>query len=307
MWCPVETPPGFLDASFGAKAILGFGAKKEATRVNEVSAHFEIPGYVFDHSIDEDVPEVGPNVKFVPEGIAAENRGPLFTLAQHVERLGLVDQEIILKLNVAGAEWDVLKTCSLEHVTQLIVELHDMHMAVPETLKRIAHEFHLVHIKAKGSDVFWINRSKKMPRHLECTWVRKDLLKDVDVTPTTTPCETLDFWLPAKHTVSFVTENALHHDALRRIMNDQDEICDAVDKATKDYIMVFESGDLIPADILMGLDNVFENSADIDKIVVPVVYNGLVSQEARIYKRVTETDTAVIIDRSIFNFMPRPE
>jgi hypothetical protein len=312
MWCPVDTEVSktlvggltVLDNAFGAKAILGFGAKRGgAACVNELAARFEIPGYVFDHSLDEDVPEVGPNVEFVPEGITDKTRGPLFTLAQHVATRGLAGQQIILKLNAAGAEWDVLKTCSLENVTQLIVELHDMHMAVPETLKRIADEFHLVHIKAKGPDTFWLTRSKRMPRHLECTWVRRDLIKEA--TPTTVPCEDLRFWLPAEHTVSFVTENPVHHDALRRIMNEEDEICADATKATKDYIMVFEPDDLIPGDIIVELDKLFKNEAKIDKIVVPVVYNGLVSQQARIYKRETTTDVTVLIDRSMFNFAAR--
>jgi hypothetical protein len=110
MWRPYDTEVGkarygktgdggyvILNSALGAKAIFGYGVDRDVSFENQLSSGWNIPAFVFDHTIT-DVPEIGPGVKFIPEGIAPVNQAPCFTLEKHLRQFGFENSEIILKI-----------------------------------------------------------------------------------------------------------------------------------------------------------------------------------------------------------------
>lgn len=305
-----------LDSPLGAKAIFGYGVDKDVSFENQLSEKWGIPAFVFDHTIDEVIPPLGPNVKFIPEGVGPEDVGPCFTVAKHVNQFGFEGQDIILKMDVENCEWDVLRGADLSHVAQLIIELHEMQDAPGDVLKKLFDTFHMVHIHANNchnQPTCWIDRARRMPRYIECTFVRKDLIKEpvpsnIDYpTPLDhknredAPDVKMDFWKPIKTPFSFVAPSDEQREVLSRMACPEDEITDDFTKAKNDWVCVFRPGDIIPVDIITALAEIIDGPTPIDRIVTPVWYNGLVNHEARIYNVKSNGENSVLAQRPIYN------
>jgi hypothetical protein len=301
-------PYVLLDSPLNVKAIFGYGVDRGVAFENELAAKWGVPAFVFDHTIESaEVPELGPNVTYTPEGIGAIDKGPTFTLDKHVRQFGHDGQDIILKLDIHGYEWDVLRECNLANVAQLVVTMHDMNAAPAEVIARLGTLFHLVHIHGDDRVTppnFQLDRAKTMPRVLEATWARKDLVAS-SATPRAEPVGEMSWWLPTEHPVSFVTTDPEHIPLLRRMVAQGDEVVGTIEEATKEYVLVLEKGDVVPVDIIMGLTGLIEANPDAEMIASPVVYNGLVSVQARFYKRGTaesSNDKTRVTERMIYNF-----
>ena len=281
---------------FGAKAILGYGVDKDVTFENQLSSTFDVPAWVFDHTIDE-IPPLGKNVTYVKEGITGiEEKDSLFNLKTHVDRYLGPEDNFVLKMDVEGAEWDVLRTSDLSRVTLLIMELHELESAPLELIEKLHETFYLVHIHSNNchnQPVYWLDRVRRMPRYIECTWVRKDLVTclgpSTDVYPTPldvvnrgdAPDIKMNFWDPIQRPFTFVAPD----DEQRRIMSKlacpEDEILyDLKTTPTHPNVMVFRSGDIVPIELIISL-NTLED--DTKNVFVPVIYNGLMGMEPRIF------------------------
>jgi hypothetical protein len=269
-----------LDAPLGSKHLIGYGVDKDVSFENQLTSSWGIKAHVFDHTIDQ-TPEVGPNVTYVKEGLGTRDAGELRSLATHVKAYVPKGADYILKIDIEGAEWNVLATADLSRVTQLIVELHDLHEDYSKILKRINKNFYLVH--AHGNNCHkqpWVitDRVSKIPRYLECTWVRKNLVRgavlsddalpgplDIPNDPNT-PDMALDFWKRQAAPVSFV---APHHEKyLRTLMIPGDEVVATEAEARNKFIFILKEFDVFPIQIIMSL-HMYDFSLEF-----PVAING---------------------------------
>lgn len=281
-----------LDDVLGAKHLLGYGVDKDVSFENELTAAWGIEAHIFDHTITE-TPETGPAVTYVKEGIGAIDEAPLFTLATHVERYVPPGSDFILKMDVEGAEWDVLATADLTRVCQLIIEFHDLQDDHSEIIRKINDQFYLVHVHGNNchnQPIVFIDRVHKMPRYLECTYIRKDL---IDVTPTTqkfpSPLDfkcrmdasdvAHDWWEPCTKPISFVVENDVDIKLLKKLLTREDEIVYKIEDSKWPRKFILNNRDVFPYEIIMRLSE-FPDA----NIVFPIVQNfGLVGRAQRFY------------------------
>jgi len=220
-----------LDAPLGATHILGYGVDKDVSFENQLTEAWGIKAHVFDHTIDE-IPPTGEAVTYIKEGIGAKDEDPLYTLETHVSRYVPEGSNFVLKMDVEGAEWDVLRSADLSRVSQLIVEFHELQEDHSDVIQKINEMFYLVHIHGNNchnQPWTYIDRVHVMPRYLECTYVRKDLVTAVPSTqkfpgPLDRKCRkdvpelNLNFWEPCERPVSFVVEEGTLERILKKVM-----------------------------------------------------------------------------------------
>ena len=273
-----------LDSNFGSKFILGYGVDRDLSFENEMTEKYDMKGFVFDHTIQE-IPIVSKNIEYFPEGIGSSDVPPLFTLESHVKRFIPDGESFILKMDVEGCEWDVLKTADLSRVTQLIIELHDMQDAPLEVVAKLNESFYLAHIHGNNChNQPWmqLDRVHKMPRYLECTYIRKDLVpsatldlgdfpipEDVRCRPDAPELLGLDFWKPCEHPVTFVAPDASQMDILKRIVTKEDTIVSRREDAFGPLIFVLEKNDIVPIQLICSLETLRKQGT----ISFPIVKN----------------------------------
>ena len=270
------------DNPLGAKHLLGYGVDKDVSFENQLTEAWGIKATIFDHTIDE-VPMTGSSVTYIKEGIGATDAPPLFSLENHVKRFVPEGSNFVLKMDVEGAEWDVLRTADLSRVSQLIVEFHEPRGEHSDVIQKINEMFYLVHIHGNNchnQPWMYIDRVHVMPRYLECTYVRKDL---VTVVPSTrkfpTPLDRkcrkdvaeldINFWEPCVRPVSFVIEEGTDTTLLKKVMTKEDEIVFKIEDAKWPLKFKMYKDDVFPYEIIMKLAHVPDGN-----VVFTEVHNG---------------------------------
>ena len=299
-----------LDSLFGASCMIGYGVNEAVHFDNEFVNKYNVPAYIFDHTVNE--PEnLDPKITFTKEGIADKNEAPLFTLQTHVKRHVPDGEQFLLKMDIEGAEWDVFRTADLSRVTQLIAEIHDLDKAPIEVLELINEKFYLVHIHGNNhpkQPYVQIDRVRKMPTVLECTWVRKDLVTNATPSDESYPTELdfkndiespeleLNFWKKVDFPITFVAPDPEQKAFLEKIKTPGDQIVDDIRDAEYSRIFILRNGDCVPYEIIMGLHNIQEGS-----FVFSIVKNGIVSQDVRFMNGPGPT---MMVQMPIFNVKP---
>lgn len=278
------------DDPLGAKHLLGYGVDKDVSFEKQLTEAWGIKAHVFDHTISE-APETGPNVTYVKEGIGATDTDPLFTLETHVKRFVPDGANFILKMDVEGAEWDVLKSADLSRVSQLIIEFHDLQDNHWDVIQKLNETFYLVHVHGNNchnQPIIYIDRFHVIPRNLECTYVRKDLVTAVPTnrkfpTPLDRQCRKdapeldLNFWEPCEKPVSFIVEEGTDLTLLKKLMTAEDEIVYKEDDAKWPRKFKILKNDIFPYEIVMKLASV----PDANIIFNEVSYGSLFSKTIR--------------------------
>ena len=298
-----------LNDVFGATCMLGYGVDINVTFDNDFVNKFNIPAYIFDHTIKE-VPKLNDRIIFTPEGIGAKDAAPLYSLATHVKRHVPDGEQFVLKMDVEGAEWEVFRTADFSRVTQLIAELHDIHKAPLEVLDRINEQFYLVHIHANNypkQPYFKIDRVRQVPVVLECTWVRKDLVQNATPSDEKYPTELdfkndnespdldITFWNKIEHPISFVVADEFQKELIKPLLTPDDELISSSDLPRHARIFTLKSGDHVSYQIIEALDTVDTPGT----YMFPVVTNGIVAYEPRFINGMGPTFQ---LNAPIFNF-----
>ena len=287
-----------LNSLFGAKCMIGYGVDVNVAFDNDFVNKFDVPAYIFDHTVQPPT-NLNPKIIFTPEGISTKDEAPLFTLETHVKRHVPDGEQFVLKMDIEGAEWDVFRTADLSRVTQLIAEIHDMDKAPLDVIQSLNEKFYLVHIHGNNypkQPYVQLDRVRKMPTVLECTWVRKDLVTDATPSDESYPTELdfkndsespeleLNFWEPVLRPITFVAPDQSQRDAIEKFKTPDDQVVADIQEAKHPRIFTLKSGDHVPYEIIMGLDNVIQDGS----FVFPVVSNGIVTQEVRFVCCTTE-------------------
>jgi len=283
-----------LDRNFGEKGILGYGVDKDVTFENDLTAKYGIPGWVFDHTI-KDVPAIGPNVTYIPEGITGgEEAAPLFNLATHVERFIGPTGDYMLKMDVEGAEWRVLRNADLSRVTQLVLELHNLDICPEDVIEKLNKSFYLVHVHGNNchnQPWYWLDRWHRIPRYLECTWVRKDLVEclgpstekyptplDVKNREDVPELEPLDFWEECTTPFSFIAPDPEQRAVLAKFVCPCDEVVAEAPVRHPNYL-VLKPGDIVP----LVLVNDLRHLGGIRMGIATCCRRGVATTEGRVF------------------------
>ena len=159
---------------------------------NEVSFDLDMANrglhiFMYDHTIT-DTPRKHPNFHFYREGISARNEPDrsVFRLDHHIETNGHIDDDMILKIDVEGAEWEVLDDLDTQlsaRFEQIVMEIHsldkltesDFRARFVRGISRLNSQFNVVHVHANNCGFISNFNGLPIPTILEVTLLRKDL------------------------------------------------------------------------------------------------------------------------------------
>jgi hypothetical protein len=188
---------------FHAAAAISVGVGHDVSWDMAMASH-GVPVHMFDPTV-QGPPSPVPSGTFHPIGIGtsaqAERSGldlrPLDALAAMVDTPEHAD--LILKIDVEGAEWEALAAAaSLDRYRQIVLELHDLEqladsasgIRIVSVLERLNETHVSVHAHANNDaplahfDAYWL------PSVLEVSYVRRDLA--TTIIPATSMREDLD-------------------------------------------------------------------------------------------------------------------
>jgi hypothetical protein len=176
-----------FDALDGDGPVYSFGIG-ENIGFDEDFAERGRPVFMFDHTI-EGLPRLNPLFHFMKLGISVEDEAAnlTFSLDYFIRKLGHAGRtDLILKMDVEGAEWDVFDSIApevLNHFQQIVVEVHwllglddpQFRAKVAGALRNLNQTFLLGHVHANNSGRLGIIDGCTVADMLELTYIRKDL------------------------------------------------------------------------------------------------------------------------------------
>lgn len=153
----------FADAISPAQDVLSYGISTEY-RFDRVMAEAGHAVHMFDHTI-EGIEDAHPNMTWHRQGVAALARPDerLFTVDDHLAMLNVAGGDLILKMDVEGAEIDaigLMSDATLARFEQIVVEVHDLQRLadaafrarVERMLAKLNSRFTLFHVHANNFD-----------------------------------------------------------------------------------------------------------------------------------------------------------
>lgn len=144
----------------------------------------KIPCFLADASVKK-APIDGDNVHFIPKYIGVINDEMTMTLDDWIANQKPGDGDIILQMDIEGAEWPVLLSAStaiLRRCRIIVLELHDVDLLMDKrafllassALNRLLEEFNVVHNHPNNYCGLVKNGTLELPRVMEITLLRKD-------------------------------------------------------------------------------------------------------------------------------------
>lgn len=171
-----------------AQAVMSFGVGPTVSFDRDLAERGH-PVLLFDHTIDA-LPGEHPGFTWYPEGISglADPGAKLFTLADHMAKLPPGGEAPILKMDVEGAEWDVLTETPmglLRRFEQIVLELHNLprmegqrfRSMAWKALAKLSSSFTLCHVHANNFGTLATVCGFPVPETLEVTYIRSDLVE----------------------------------------------------------------------------------------------------------------------------------
>ncbi len=143
--------------------------------------------FLYDHTIERLVAD-HPNFTFVREGVAGTNlpSRSLYTIAHHIQANGHDDNDMILKMDIEGMEWEVINQTDagvFRRFEQMVIEMHSLtlldrriyHENFVQAMTKLLEDFHIVHVHANNAESVYPVCGLPIPYLLEVTLIRKDL------------------------------------------------------------------------------------------------------------------------------------
>jgi hypothetical protein len=176
-----------LDNFEGVQAVYGLGIGGDYSWEKDISHRVgeSVDVLMYDPTISP--PNVVAPLKFYKLGICGDNTRAknLLTFEEILKKDGNFDKEnMILKIDVEGAEWDAFKTTSqeiLEKFSQIVVEFHhmthlddDAHYNTMKTvLDKLLKTHEVIHVHACNTIHYLIMGGIPIPDTVEVTYLRK--------------------------------------------------------------------------------------------------------------------------------------
>lgn len=176
-----------LDEVNDKNIFYSFGISSDVTWDSHFAEELSKPVYMYDHTIKE-LPYEHDNFKWSRVGICGENdkgkQKNLKSLTELMKENGNEnDHDMILKMDVEGAEWDVFSTVPadvLEQFDQITLEMHwffnlNNRDKILKSLEALNTYHQLVHVHGNcGSFSVPVGEGYNMPDILEATYVNKN-------------------------------------------------------------------------------------------------------------------------------------
>jgi FkbM family methyltransferase len=146
---------------------------------------FQVDASVSESPLDD------PRVKFEAKFLKQHQRNEAdITLASWVEKYAPTSRDLVLQIDIEGAEWEVLAGVGLETLAQfrmIVIEFHGMHKVfdrlanfqISKILAKLNELFYVVHSHANNFEQPVINYDLPVPPVWEVTYLRRDRAKHV--------------------------------------------------------------------------------------------------------------------------------
>ena len=168
----------FLDGNIA----YSFGISNEISWDEDIASHgYEV--FMYDHTISN-LPRESEKLHWFPIGIIGKNKDNtnLMSLDEILKKNGHAEENnMILKMDVEGAEWDVLKEISsdiLIRFDQMVFEFHDVYNRenydlIRYCLEKLNKTHQAIHIHPNNyGNCVWVD-GKAYPDALEVSYVKK--------------------------------------------------------------------------------------------------------------------------------------
>jgi hypothetical protein len=138
--------------------------------------------WMFDHTIDD--PQIkDSNLKFHNVGIAATIQSKFTTMSKILEDIPK-EHDIILKIDIEGSEWDVLKNLSSSNLIrckQIVAEFHNLHKIaddhffdlVSKSLSNLNNSHDLINLHVNNWSSLHLIQGVPVPDVIEVTYIRR--------------------------------------------------------------------------------------------------------------------------------------
>jgi Methyltransferase FkbM domain len=151
-----------------------------------------IPCYLTDGSVDN-APIEGNMVHFAKKFLGVTSNDTTITLDDWVSANEPGGNDLVLQMDIEGAEWPVLLNVSRNTLLRfriIVVELHDLErlmdkhafLIIKATFERLLQDFHIVHNHPNNYGQTVRCGSLVIPRVLEMTFIRKDRVRSTEFT-----------------------------------------------------------------------------------------------------------------------------
>lgn len=143
-----------------------------------------IPVHMIDASVPS-LPQEHPLIDFEPLFLGSRTKPGWTSLDDWVERRAPDGGDLVLQMDIEGAEWGVLGSASddvLQRVRIIVMEMHDLHRlaspsglaAISTAFDRLLAHFHLVYVHENNHEYPIDYLGHRLHPVVEATWVRKD-------------------------------------------------------------------------------------------------------------------------------------
>jgi len=184
-------------------ALYSYGSDDQITFEKEFYKIYGKDSYVYDHTVDA-ITDKPDYLHFFKEGVSYQKTHDMDTIDNHIVKNDHIDcKNLFAQIDIEGSEWHILNSNfrMINNFSQVVIEFHlpidfvqivNMETIFDYVFTFMNERFICTHIHANNSPVQpWLDTN--FPRIFEVTYVRKDLVTNVEVEDKPYPIEGLDF------------------------------------------------------------------------------------------------------------------
>jgi hypothetical protein len=143
-----------------------------------------IPCFLADYSVEVS-PIFGQNVDFEKKFVGRFDNEIYMTVDSWIKSKNVVSNNLLLQMDIEGAEWDVLESISRKNLLMfkvLVVEFHNLHMLffkfsferIRNVFETILKDYYVLHFHPNNNDGLQEFQGIHIPPTAEITFLRKD-------------------------------------------------------------------------------------------------------------------------------------
>ena len=169
-------------------ALYSYGCNDEITFEKSFHELYNVDSYTYDHTIDN-ITNKPEYIHFFKQGVASTKRkDEVFdTIDNHIINNNHKNlNNLFLQMDIEGSEWEVLFKIPNETLLKFSQMCIEFHMWGPmDNIPLFTHVFekinkHFVCTHVHGNN-FCIERYNEIPKVIEVSYIRRDLVKDIHI------------------------------------------------------------------------------------------------------------------------------
>ncbi len=179
-----------------SEALLGYGIDNDISFERDFSQHFDKPSFGFDCGVKK-IETGDSKCHFCSECIGTSkylyehqtSSGFISSFSEQLQRLGLVNKKVFVKMDIEGAEFEVMDDLLKysQNITGMVLEIHILNTSlekVLETISSLNRNFALVHLHGNNSSHSYFHTKcsiHPLPILMELTYINKNLLSFYEI------------------------------------------------------------------------------------------------------------------------------